>query len=157
MKINQNTDGFKFQKLLRKSASTSLEKSLIILFIALFITALRTVNSYQSALDEAYGDFVSDVNDGQDKITENLKTDAQLLQSATALFAASDAVTRAEWHLFVEHSKIDSTPNHDLGIGYVMNIAKNQIRQHIEKIRKEGFPDYIVTINRTSCGLQDPT
>ena len=128
-----------------RTSSTSLEKSLIILLIALSITALRTFNSYQSALDRAYGDFVSDVNDTQDKISENLNADAQLLQSATALFAASDTVTREDWHLFVEHSKTDKTPNHELGVGYVMNIAKNKIRQHIEKIRKEGFPDYDVS------------
>ncbi len=144
MKIYRSLKEFNIHLSLLKPSTESFKKAFVILIIAVSVTALRTYNSYRSAENQSKGDFVSDGNDTQDKIFDVLHSDIQLLQSAAAYFTAEDSVTRSEWHEFVEHSKIDKAQNNALGVGYSMIISKSEIKQHIQKIKKEGFPAYTI-------------
>jgi signal transduction histidine kinase len=78
------------------------------------------------------------------KLDTRLGAHAQLLRSTSAYFCASDTVTREEWRNFYEREKISENLPGLNGVGYSVIIHKNQLNQHIQSIRKNGFPDYDV-------------
>jgi len=78
------------------------------------------------------------------KITTRLHTHAQLLRSGASFFASSDTVNRNDWKLFIESSRLGKNLPGIQGVGYSVIIKKEQLQKHIQKIRKEGFPDYAV-------------
>ena len=83
-------------------------------------------------------------SDLQIKLDTRLKAHALLLRSGAAFFAASDTVTQEEWKIFIENEKINRNLPGIQGIGYSSIISKNQLLQHIQSFRKNGFPDYNV-------------
>ena len=69
---------------------------------------------------------------------------AQLLRSSAGLFRVSDTIDRHEWKVFIEDARIDSSLPGIQGVGFSMIVPKDQLQQHIQNIRKEGFPDYTI-------------
>ncbi len=83
-------------------------------------------------------------NEVKAKINIRLFTQAQLLRSGAAFFAASKSVTRNDWKVFIESNKLNKNLPGITGIGFSVIIKKEQLQQHIQQIRKEGFPEYQV-------------
>jgi PAS domain S-box-containing protein len=120
-------------------------KPLIILFGGLILTAAAVFYTERNEAEKEKNEFSLIGNEIKTKISTRLHAHAQLLRTGSALFAASDTVTRKEWETFYESSKVDKNLPGILGLGFSMIIPKEQLQQHIQRIRKEGFPDYIVT------------
>lgn len=68
----------------------------------------------------------------------------QLLRSATALFAASQEVSREEWHQFIAQLHLDQNYPGLTGIGFSSYLLPKDLVAHIDKVRAEGFPTYTI-------------
>ena len=119
-------------------------KSLMILIVGIGLTVVSTLYMKHEEETEINRAFKSLCGDLKAKIYARLQIHAQLLRSGSAFFAASDTVTRSEWHEFNKRAKIDENLPGIQGVGFSLLIPKNQLRQHILNIRKEGFSDYTV-------------
>jgi len=119
-------------------------KAILILisgFIVTFVTAFYIHRQVSSQLNEEFRSVCNEINN---KISTRLHAHAQLLRTGSAFFAASDSISRNEWKVFNERSKIEKNLPGIQGLGYAMIINKNQLQHHVEYIRKQGFPDYTV-------------
>jgi PAS domain S-box-containing protein len=119
-------------------------KALIIMLGALILTMEAVF--YTSRVEEVKekNELVVTCNEIKAKITIRLHAHAQLLRAGTAFFAASDTVTRSEWKAFIEGVRIEKNLPGIQGLGFSLVVPKNQLQQHIQRIRSEGFPDYAV-------------
>ncbi|MEI7847514.1 MAG: CHASE domain-containing protein [Chloroflexota bacterium] len=130
---------------LRGTTPRKLWLALGLLVFALGGTALAAL--YVRADAEAAGqrefDFVC--NDIQLHIASRMNASAQLLHGAAGLFDASETVTREEWRAFTQQLQIEEQLPGIQGIGFALLIPPEQLDQHIQEIRSEGFPDYSVT------------
>ncbi len=119
------------------SATIILMVCLVLTFAAAFFTAREDAVTEQN-------EFSLVCNDLKNKISSRLHAHAQLLRAGSAFFAASDTITRKNWKAFCEFTKIDKNLPGVQGIGFSMIIQRKQLKQHIERIRREGFTDYTV-------------
>lgn len=78
------------------------------------------------------------------KVQERLAAQELILRGAAGLFNASKAVSRAEWRRYWEALKPERILPGVQGFGYSQLIAANQLASHIEQVRSEGFPAYVV-------------
>ncbi len=78
------------------------------------------------------------------KIKERLGAYALILQGGAALFAGSGTVDRGEWRAYVERLRAERSVPGVQGIGFSLAIAPEQLSNHVERIRREGFPGYEV-------------
>ena len=78
------------------------------------------------------------------KIEERLEAYALILRGGAALFAASEKVSRPQWHAYVETLQPDKTIPGVQGVGFAQLIAPGQLAAHTEGIRRQGFANYSV-------------
>lgn len=119
-------------------------KSWLIFTISLLITFVATdyVKTEIDKKDKA--EFRFECKNIADKIETRLHTHALLLRSGAAFFAASDSVSREDWKIFIEKYNVDLNLPGTLGIGFSLKIPKDRLNEHIQQIRSEGFPEYVV-------------
>ncbi|MFI3219941.1 MAG: CHASE domain-containing protein, partial [Methylococcales bacterium] len=92
----------------------------------------------------AYQHFFSYCEEIQLKIAARLEAHEQVLLGGAALFEASPAVDRQEWHTYVDRLRLDNHFNGIQGLGFALWIPVEQLARHEATIRAEGFPDYKV-------------
>ncbi len=127
------------------SASSKFEwKALLILITSLLLTAATIWNTHRNAEVMANKEFYEVCNEIAIKIDTRLHAHALLLRSGSAFFDGSDTITRTEWKDFVENLIIEKNVPGILGVGFATIIPKNQLQQHIQRIRHEGFPDFSI-------------
>ena len=136
--------GFKYQDLITLFPFTNIWKALLVLFLGLILTAFAVYLSQKKAKEFADQDFRFTCNDLRIKIDARIKAHSLLLQGGLAFFAASESVSREEWRKFIESQNINKNLPGIQGIGYSLIIPKNQLTQHIDSIRRSGFPDYTI-------------
>jgi len=68
----------------------------------------------------------------------------QVLRGGAALFAASDSVSREEWHTYVGMLKLDHSLPGIQGTGFALMIPESARRAHEHSVRREGFPAYAI-------------
>lgn len=68
----------------------------------------------------------------------------QILKSAKGFVDNTDTVTRASWKDFIESMEVQRLFPGIQGIGYSIYLKPEEVNAHIKKIRKEGFPEYII-------------
>ncbi|MFH1948346.1 MAG: CHASE domain-containing protein [Pseudomonadota bacterium] len=68
----------------------------------------------------------------------------QVLRSGVGLFNASNNVTRDEWGRFVEEHKLNENFKGIQGFGYSEVVLPKNKQEHVERIKKEGFADYVI-------------
>ncbi len=134
----------KYQHIFPLSPLENFVIAVFVLFVSLVLTLLATIH-YQNKLEEiAKQNFEFIGNDLKHKIETRLVVHAQLLQSCSAFFAASDTVTEKEWGKFIESLKINQNLPGIQGTGYSLYIPKDKLIQHIQSFRQNGFPNYNV-------------
>jgi PAS domain S-box-containing protein len=111
----------------------------------LVLTTAASIYSYQISKTQAEKEFASECNDIKTKILSRLHVQALLLRGGASFFSATDSVNRQKWKAYIEGIQIERNLNGVQGFGYASIIPKNQIKVHIDHIRREGFPDYTVT------------
>jgi CHASE1-domain containing sensor protein len=71
----------------------------------------------------------------------------QALRGGLGLFAASDSVSREEWHSYINVLDVQNQFPGIQGIGYSLWLNPSDVAAHIGTIRGDGFPDYTVHPN----------
>jgi diguanylate cyclase (GGDEF)-like protein len=131
-------------RFLRDIAPRRLILAVAVMAAGLSSTLLASFYIKQDVETAARNTFDSICNEIQTNISDRLASHALVLYSGSALFYASDDVTRSEWHVFTSNLRIEQQMPGTQGIGYSLLIPSDQLEQHIQKIRAEGFPDYTV-------------
>lgn len=116
-----------------------------VLVAGIVITIVITIHNKNREEQQIENDFKIICNDIQGKILVRLQAHAQLLRCGSAMFAASDSISRKDWNTFYKTSYIDRNLPGIQGVGYTAIVPKNRLLQHISEIRKQGFPDYIIS------------
>ncbi|MEI8312889.1 MAG: CHASE domain-containing protein, partial [Verrucomicrobiota bacterium] len=116
----------------------------IVLATALAVTAAATVFTAANVKEIEKNKFLADCHSVCQTIKDRLDDHARILRAGGALFAASAAVTREEWHAFNEAQKIEKSLPGIQGIGYSVLIPGEDLARHTREIRAEGFPEYEV-------------
>lgn len=89
--------------------------------------------------------FALETNEIALKIDERIKAYRQVLRGARALFAASQEVTRKEWHDYVTNLRLQADYAGIQGVGFSVLVPASQLESHERRIRAEGFPDYRIS------------
>mgnify|MGYP002144292407 CR=1 FL=1 len=118
--------------------------------IALFLLATVAGNFAANRIRQAHTQaresaFVLETTEIRLKIEERIKAYRQVLRGAQALFAASQQVTRQEWHQYVSSLRLHTDYAGIQGVGFALHLSANQLASHEQHIRAEGFPDYRVS------------
>ncbi len=128
----------------RSAALLSPRLAWVILLGGLCATALMVLFT-KSQVDGAHQrHFATECERLTKMVSERLADHAGLLRGGVALFAASDFVTRDEWHRYSEGLTLERQLPGIQGFGYSLLIPKGQRAEHIRQVRSEGFPDYDV-------------
>ena len=134
----------KYKNLISDFSLKNSWKELCVLFLCLILTVGAVYYTKINIQNTAIQDFELICNNLRIKLDIRLKAHAQLLRSGAAFFTVSDTVTREEWRKFNESEKTNKNLPGIQGVGYSLIIPKNQLAQHIQSFRKNGFPDYNV-------------
>ena len=103
--------------------------------------AYYTERSVRKTLDD---ELILIGNEYKTRIASRLHAHAQLLRSGASFFTSTDTVTRQQWARFYEKLKTEKNMQGIQGLGFSLIIPKDHLQKHIQKIRKERFPDYTV-------------
>jgi PAS domain S-box-containing protein len=78
------------------------------------------------------------------RVEWRMKALEQMLRSSAAYLGRGPLPTRAEWRSFVGELNFTATYPGIQGVGFVEWIPREGMAAHVQRIRKEGFPDYSV-------------
>lgn len=118
--------------------------ALSLLLTGLTITAFTSLYLRANIEAAAHLEFDFICNEVQINIANRLAAGAQLLRSGVGLFGSSENVTGAEWGSFAAGIQSDQHLPGIQGFGFSLLIPPEQLEQHIQEIRGEGFPEYTV-------------
>ena len=117
------------------------------LIASLIVTALLSLYIKTGAeMAAARREFTFICNEIELNIANRLAASAQLLYSGAGLFDVSetDTVTRREWQDYTAHLQIEKRLPGIQGVGFALLIPPDQLDQHTQEMRSEGFPDYAI-------------
>jgi PAS domain S-box-containing protein len=134
----------KYQNIISKTFFKKAWKSFAILTIGIALTFMVAHYTKKSAETQAKYKFGLVCNEIKTKIISRLNTQSLLLQTGSSFISAFDTVTRDDWNFFVENSKISQNILGYQGIGFNIIVPKKDIKQHIQRIRKDYFPEYTI-------------
>lgn len=135
---------FKKQELNDQAKRGNWQIALLILIVGLVLTFVSTVLLKQDEEVQEKNEFSLICREIRTKIERRLNSHALLLRNGASFFAASDSVSREEWKLYIANSRLERDLPGIEGVGYSCIIQKDQLEEHIEKVRKEGFADYTI-------------
>lgn len=115
-----------------------------ILIGSILLTIFITFYSYRILESRAGNEFMSIGNEIKNELIDRLEDHALMLRAGIAYFTLASPVSRAEWKEYVIHSRIDRYLPGVQGMGYAVLIPPDQLEQHTEEVRNEGFSDYAV-------------
>jgi PAS domain S-box-containing protein len=119
-------------------------RSFAFLVVGIIITVFAAIYTKRNKDDQLNNEFILVCNEIKTKINTRLHSHAQLLRSGSSYFAASDTVTRKDWKTFNDNLKLEVNLPGIQGLGFSILIKKEQLQQHIQKIKNEGFSNYKV-------------
>ncbi len=119
-------------------------KSLIVLISGLVLTIVLTWITYHFLEEQALEELSSISMEIGLKIDSRLHAHAIILRAGAAHFSVSDTVSRESWREFVERSRLEINLPGIQGVGYTLVIPPEELQEHIEQVRQEGYPDYTV-------------
>lgn len=88
--------------------------------------------------------FTNDTDRITTKIGWRMSAYTQILRGGAGLFAASGEVSRGQWKRYVEKLNLDQTYRGIQGVGFTRNIRPEELAQHEQAIRAQGYPAYKV-------------
>ena len=135
---------FKYLFFLPRSKTKNALWAMAILMLGLILTGVATIFVIGEVENETNQKFTSVCNEIKIKTADRLRTCELLLRSSSAFLSASEPTSREDWKAFYELSNYQKNLPGVQGLGYSILIPKNQVLQHIQKIRKEGFPEYTI-------------
>ncbi|HJW71669.1 MAG TPA: CHASE domain-containing protein, partial [Geothrix sp.] len=79
-----------------------------------------------------------------ERVKDRMQTFEQVLRSASNYLGRGRLPTRNEWQAYVARLDLFKTFQGIQGIGFVEWIPRSALPDHIQRLRKEGFPDYAI-------------
>jgi signal transduction histidine kinase len=119
-------------------------KALLVLILGILITIGITINTHRFVSKQENEEFKLVCRDIKSKIDTRLFSHALVLRSGSAFFSSTDTVRRSQWKNYIEHSNFEKNLPGIQGVGFTMIIPKNELEQHTNRIKKEGFPNYFI-------------
>ena len=116
----------------------------ILLAIGLLSTVTATLIIKSNVYRNTEKEFIHEYREMQTVISERLDGQARILKSAAAFFEASENVTLENWVTFTRYQAIEKELHGILGIGFSILILPAELTRHIQTIRREGFPEYLL-------------
>ena len=110
----------------------------------LIVTAVAAHYTKSGADVAVQREFDFGCNEIKIKIQDRLNAHEQILRSGAAFFDHAGGVSREDWHRFAERQKVDQQLPGIQGIGFALLIPQQNLAQHVQEIRAEGFPQYQV-------------
>lgn len=111
---------------------------------SVFITLFFFLQLKDSKEDRLNSNFKLRTSIIQASIERRMQFYVHLLKTGKSYFINSDTVTRNSWKNFVRDMEIaDDFPGFQ-GLAYAEYVKEENLNQHIEKVRSEGFEDYTV-------------
>ena len=98
----------------------------------------------------AYFDFRA--RDALSRMTQRLATYEQVLRGVRGLIYASDRVSRREFSAYVASLNLAEHHPGIQGLGYAVLVPRAKAGQHVQAVRREGFPGYTLW----PAGERDP-
>lgn len=118
-------------------------------WIVLFVALLMTVSLWQLSIllvqDRTKAQFESQSQQLKTSIEERLLNYEQVLAGSAGLFAVADLVGRDDWRTYVNKLDIERYYPGIQGIGFTQKVTEGGVAEHIEKVRSQGLPDYLLS------------
>ncbi|RPI70911.1 MAG: PAS domain S-box protein [Ignavibacteriales bacterium] len=137
-----------FDNFVRTLSSVLFKRGMIVAWFTLIITLSITVYAWISTeknidagMQETFNYLTNDISNA---INDRMRSYQQILRGGQSLFYASEKVNREEWKNYVDNLKLEENYSGILGVGYAKIIYKEDLKKHIDDIRKEDFPSYRV-------------
>jgi len=117
----------------------------VVLSVSLILTiaAWNISNTYIESRSKDKFNF--EVEKTSQAIYKRMEAYEQVLRGGVGLFNASEFVSRSDWKSYVSTLLIDTYWPGIQGIGYAQMFSAEELDAHENKIRQQGFPDYLVT------------
>ncbi|MEI6126028.1 MAG: CHASE domain-containing protein [Pseudomonadota bacterium] len=128
----------------QSSVRTSTWLTWALLFAGLIVTAAAGMYIKKDVKADAQREFEAACDEITLTIDARIHAHAQILRSASALFDASREVTRQEWQAYTLRQQVEQQLPGIQGLGFSLLIPRDQLAQHLQEIRSQGFPDYRV-------------
>lgn len=77
-------------------------------------------------------------------VQERMRAYEQVLRGGVGLFAASNRISRQEWHDYVASLRLNENYPGIQGLGFSKLILPSALDAHVAQIRREGYVDYAV-------------
>lgn len=135
---------FNHQSLNNQATYGHWQTALVILVAGLVLTIVSTLLLKKDVETQAQHELTLISKELRTRIERRLNAHALMLRNGASFFAASDSVTRDEWKLYIENSRLERILPGVEGVGFSYIIPQGQLNDHIQKVRAEGFPDYTV-------------
>jgi CHASE1-domain containing sensor protein len=115
--------------------------SIVALLIGIVLTIFVSYTTKKDIEKQNHLKFSILCKEIKTSIVSRLYSHAQLLQNSSSFITSSDNISRKDWALFVENTKIGQNLPGFQGIGYNVIVPKNQLEQHVLKMNTE-YKDY---------------
>lgn len=78
------------------------------------------------------------------ELLDRMQDHVRVLDGGAGLFAASEQVSRREWHDYLQALRLETTRPAILGVGFALMVDPAERARHEAQIRAEGFPAYSI-------------
>lgn len=116
----------------------------MVLVLGLMLTAIATSYVHNDVRHEEKRRFQEITSQIENQITLRLQRFEAILEHTRALFAASDDVTRKDFHEFFASSGVLQGAPGLRGVGYSVRVPSTKLAEHTRKVREQGFPAYSI-------------
>ncbi len=118
----------------------------VVLAVSLVVTVLASYVTGEIIQSRAEDRFAFEVEEARHHITGRMLEYEQVLWGGVGLFKTlRGAVTRKQWHQYVDALQLQCFYPGIQGMGYALMLGPDDLASHIEEVRSEGFPDYSIT------------
>lgn len=118
--------------------------TLIALVLALFVTYKLWTVARETETQAQYTAFYFHVRESNNAIRQRIAIYEQVLHATKGLFQANKTVTREQFRAFVDALALSQSYPGIQGIGFASLIPHSKLAQHVNAVRREGFPNYAV-------------
>ena len=122
-----------------------------VLAVALVLTLIAAYYVSVTAEARDRSQFQNSVQHAQTSIQSRLETYIAGLRAGSALFSASDEVTREEFRTYVESLDFPRRFPGVQGIGFSLRVKPDEIDALVSRMRKEGFDHFRIWPDAAGC------
>lgn len=116
----------------------------LVLAIGLLVTYQLWKNAQRETQLALQTEFNFHVLDASRQVERQMLAYEQMLRGVQGMFAASDSVTRGEFHAYVNALNLEKNYPGIQGLSFTLLVPKERKDKHIAAVRSEGFPDYAI-------------